>query len=152
MRSTVAGCILLVAVSLAPAAQNAKNERTNCDESGRILSLENAWNQAEAKHDVAALSMLLADTFAITDDDGSFMNREQWLVRVKSGIDQYEQLGNTGMTVQFYGSAAVVTGNYHERIKIKGKPVVQSGRFTDTWIRQNGQWKCVASQSTLTGH
>jgi hypothetical protein len=26
------------------------------------------------------------------------------------------------------------------------------GRFTDTWVNQNGTWQCVASQSTLIPH
>jgi len=35
---------------------------------------------------------------------------------------------------------------------VKGQPVVLSGRFTDTWIQEKNQWKCVASQSTLISH
>jgi hypothetical protein len=152
MRSTIVGGVWLAAINPAVAAQNAPNQRMAGDEIGRILSLENAWNQAGTKHDLAAMNMLLADTFAHTDVDGSFMNKAQWLAHVKSEVDQYEQLGNSGMTVQLYGNAAVVTGKYHERIRINGKPVLRSGRFTDTWIWRNGEWKGVASQSTLIGH
>jgi len=37
-----------------------------------ILSLESAWNQAEAKHDTGAMGLLIADVFEYTDSDGSF--------------------------------------------------------------------------------
>jgi hypothetical protein len=154
MRSAIAVCILLV-VSLAVHAQNAatiQNERSDGNESGRILSLENAWNQAETGHNAVAMSMLIADPFAYTDDDGAFMDRPQWLSHIKNDVDQYEQLGNTAMKVQLYGNAAIVTGFYHERVRTRGKQVSQSGRFTDTWIRQNDEWKCVASQATLIVH
>ena len=77
------------------------------------------------------------------------MNKSQWLAHVKDEVDQYEQLGNSGMVVHVYGNAPVVTGEYREKIKVRGKAVVRSGRFTDTWIQQNGEWKCVASQATL---
>jgi hypothetical protein len=40
--------------------------------------------------------MLLAETFEFTDDDGHFMNKSQWLAHIRNGVDQYEQLGNTG--------------------------------------------------------
>jgi ketosteroid isomerase-like protein len=120
------------------------------DESGRILALEKAWNEAGLKHDARALSMLLAETFAYTDSDGTFMERSQWLAHVKNEVDQYEQLANSGMTAHVYGSAAVVTGKYHEKIRVEGKVIVRAGRFTDTWIQQNAEWKCVASQATLT--
>ena len=149
MRSTIAGCVLLMAMCLVVGAQNG---RVANDESARILSLENAWNQAEVKHDARALSLLLAETFEYTDSDGSFMNKSHWLAHVKNEVDQYEQLGNSGMTVHVYGNAAVVTGEYREKIKVRGKAVVRSGRFTDTWIQQNGEWKCVASQATLISH
>jgi hypothetical protein len=92
------GCILLVAICLPIAAQR---ENVAGDESTRVLSLENAWNQAEVKHDARALSLLLAETFEFTDDDGHFMNKSQWL---------------------------------------------------DIWIKQNGEWKCVASQATLISY
>ncbi|MGA7572646.1 MAG: nuclear transport factor 2 family protein [Terriglobales bacterium] len=145
-RSAIFVYALLMAACLNVAAQIS---RVSSDESERVLSLENGWNQAEVRHDTRALSMLLADTFEYTDSDGSFLNRSQWLDQVGSGADQYEQLGNTGMVVHVYGNAAVVTGEYRERLRVKGKLVVRSGRFTDTWILQNGQWKCMASQSTL---
>jgi len=112
MRSAIAVCILLV-VSLAVHPQNAatiQNERSDGNESGRILSLENAWNQAETGHNAVAMSMLIADPFAYTDDDGVFMDRPQWLSHIKNDVEQYEQLGNTAMKVQLYGNAAIVTG------------------------------------------
>jgi ketosteroid isomerase-like protein len=143
------GCILLVAVCLPIAAQR---ENVAGDESTRVLSLENAWNQAEVKHDARALSLLLAETFEFTDDDGHFMNKSQWLAHIRNGVDHYEQLGNSGMAVHLYGNVAVATGIYQDKIREKGKVVSRSGRFTDIWIKQNGEWKCVASQATLISY
>jgi hypothetical protein len=56
------------------------------------------------------------------------------------------------MFVQIYGTVAVVTGEYQEKLKLAGKSVRDSGRFTDVWIQQGGEWKCVASQATLIRH
>ncbi len=148
MRSAIAGGILLGIIGLVCGAQS----RTASDESATVLSLENIWNQAEVGHDAAAMRMLLADTFLNTDDDGSLMNKTQWLAHLGKGSDQYELLSNRNMKADLYGDTAVVTGEYQEKLKEKGKMVVHSGRFTDTWVRQGGQWKCVASQSTLIGH
>lgn len=149
MRSTIGGLILLVAICLEIAAQP---EHVAGDESARILSLENAWNQAEVRHDARALSMLLTETFEFTDDDGRFMNKSQWLAHIKDGVDHYELLGNSGMAVHLYGDVAIATGIYKDKMKEKGKVVVRSGRFTDVWIRLNGEWKCVASQATLISY
>jgi len=127
----------------------AEPEKTTGDETARIRALENAWNEAETHHDVKALSFLLGDPFFYTDDDGSFMDKASWLARIGSGVDEYDSLGNSKMKIQVFSGAAVVVGEYHEKLKLAGNMVSRSGRFTDTWIQQNGQWKCVASQSTL---
>jgi ketosteroid isomerase-like protein len=146
IRSVVAAAGLLLVPALLLASGQVG--RTTRDETSRILTLENAWNQAEANQDAQAITMLLADTFEYTDADGSYKNKQEWLQQVKSGSDHYETLANSGMVVHIYGSAAVVTGEYHERVKLHGKSVTRSGRFTDTWIQQNGEWKCVSSQAT----
>jgi ketosteroid isomerase-like protein len=119
------------------------------NEATRILSLENAWDQAEVKHDAHAMNMLLADVFDYTDDDGSYMDRAQWLAHLGNAVDHYEHLDSRKMVVHLHGNIAVVTGMYQEKLREKGKPVTHYGRFTDTWIYQKGEWKCASSQSTL---
>ena len=77
------------------------------------------------------------------------MNKIQWLAYVKRGDENVQQLGNEDQVVQLYGNMAVVTGIYRETMARQGKAAPRRGRFTDTWIKQRGEWKCVASQSTL---
>ena len=103
MRSASAGCVFLVATCLAVAQQGS----ADADQSARVLSLENAWNRAEVTHDAKALSTLLAETFDFTDDDGRFMNKSQWLAHIRNGVDHYDQLSSSGMSVHLYGNVAV---------------------------------------------
>ena len=149
MRSTVLLGLFFVAVGVVMLAQGGT---TGGNETGRILALESAWNQAEVQHDARAMNMLLAETFEYTESDGRFMDKSHWLGLVAKGVDQYDQLGNTGIEVHLYGYVAIVTGAYRERIKSKKNAVVRGGRFTDIWLQQNGQWKCIASQATLISH
>jgi len=116
----------------------------------RVLSLENAWNEAESHRDVKALGALLAPTFVYTDADGAFSDRAQFLAGIPSTGST--QIVNEGMKAESYGDTIVVTGAYREQGVEKGKPYSVRGRFTDTWIRQNDQWLCVASQETLIAH
>ena len=143
------GCVLLVAMCVSASAQSGA---TAGDESARVLSLENAWNQAEVTHDSAALSALLAETFDFTDDDGQLMNKSQWLAYIRNGEAHYAPLGNSEMKVHLYGNVAVATGIYQDKVKENGKWFVRSGRFTDIWTQQNGGWRCVSSQATLISH
>jgi ketosteroid isomerase-like protein len=115
----------------------------------QIKQLERAWNQAEAKQEVKEVSSLLADSLVYTDYDGSFMNKSEYMKWVASPQQKSDHLYDEGLSVHMYGDAAVVTGIYRESGTNKGKPYVIRSRYTDTWIKRNGAWLCVASHSTL---
>jgi hypothetical protein len=131
--------------SNAPIAQ----EKSSNPDEIQIKQLERAWNQAEAKQEINEVSSLLADTLAYTDYDGTFMNKTEYLKWIVAPQQKADQLHDEGMTVQVYGNATITTGIYRESGTNKGKPYVVRSRFTDTWIRRNGTWVCVASHSTL---
>jgi ketosteroid isomerase-like protein len=148
MRAIVAGVLLLVLSSIVFAQHGSNTDA----EQTRILALENAWNRAEEHKDVKALDGLLADNLVYIDYDGSFMDKAQFMASVKAPSLHPEQIVNESMTAHIYGDSAVVTGIYREKGMNKGKPYLRRGRFTDTWVNQNGTWVCVASQSTLITH
>ena len=77
------------------------------------------------------------------------MNKDEYIQDVTKTVYQADHLYDEGLTVTVYGNAAVVTGIYRETGTTKGKSYTHRVRFTDTWIKQNGVWRCVASQSTL---
>jgi ketosteroid isomerase-like protein len=54
------------------------------------------------------------------------------------------------MKLHRHGDAVVVIGATHEKGTAKGKPYEHYGRFTDTWIKRDAQWLCIASQLALT--
>jgi ketosteroid isomerase-like protein len=141
--------MLLIASCLSAASQTTADveaERT------RILALENAWNLAEEHKDANALDGLLASTMVYVDYDGRFMDKAQFMASIKAPSLHPEQIVNESMTAHVYGDSAIVTGVYREKGVAAGKPYLRRGRFTDTWVNQNGTWVCVASQSTLISH
>jgi len=120
-------------------------------EKARVLSLENAWNEAEKHKDAKAIDGLLAATFAYTDSDGTLMNKEQYLASITEPAYKPDQIVNDSMEVHPYDHAAVVTGTYREKGAEKGKAYSRRGRFTDTWVQEKGGWLCAASHETLIG-
>jgi ketosteroid isomerase-like protein len=149
MRAIILAAHLILSLSPAMFAQHGSN--TDAEQT-RILALENAWNLAEEHKDVKALDGLLANTMVYIDYDGTFMDKAQFIASVKAPSLHPEQIVNESMTAHVYGDSAVVTGIYREKGVNKGKSYLRRGRFTDTWVNQNGTWVCVASQSTLITH
>jgi ketosteroid isomerase-like protein len=135
-------------VLLFPSAPLPQDKSVSADEI-QIKQLERAWNQAEAKQEVKEVSALLADTLVYTDYDGSFMNKSEYMKWVAAPEQKADHLYDEGSSVQVYGDAAVVTGIYRESGTNKGKRYVIRSRYTDTWIKRDGVWRCVASHSTL---
>jgi len=117
----------------------------------RVLSLENAWNEAEKNKDGKAIDALLAASFVYTDSDGEMMNKQEFLASIMAPSYHPEQIVNDTMRAQPYEHAVVVTGTYRERGTEKGKPYTRRGRFTDTWVQENGAWLCASSSETLMG-
>ncbi len=151
MRAMMAGFCLLAFTAWIPIAVAQKSTGSDPEQT-RIIALENAWNQAEEHKDAAALDALLADSLVYVDYDGSYMNKAEFMSAIKAPSLHPEQIVNEAMTAHVYGDSAVVTGIYHEKGISAGKPYLRRGRFTDTWVKVNGTWQCVASQSTLVMH
>jgi len=115
----------------------------------KLLALENAWNQAQLRHDAKALDSLVSDTFVYTDYDGTVMNKAQFLADLKDPSYNATLSTNDGMKVFSYQDMAVVIGRYHTKGTYKHRPFEHYGRFTDTWVYQNAIWQCVASHTSL---
>jgi hypothetical protein len=134
----------IIALFLAPLAQAAEQ----ADE-GKILALENAWNQAQLHHNSTAVASMLPDTFIYTDYDGTVMNKTQFLADLKGTDYQATLVANEDVKVFAYEGAAIVIGIYHTKGRYKGRPFEHWGRFTDTWLFEKSVWLCVASHTSL---
>ena len=140
--------LLLAIAALASLALVQTHAKATDDET-QITQLERAWNQAETGGDPSALAPLFEDTLVYVDYDGSLMNKAEYLRSVANPVSKPDHIRDEGMKAYVYGSTGIVSGIYRETGTAKGKPYTRRARFTDTWIRQSGTWKCVASQSTL---
>jgi ketosteroid isomerase-like protein len=140
--------ILLLAFLLLPFGANIS--RAQGDET-KIIALENLWNQMQINHDADAMGKLLDSDFVLTDYDGTVMNKGQFLESIRDKSTQLTVEGSTDMKLHTHGDTVVVVGATHEKGTEKGKAFSHSGRFTDTWIKKDGQWLCVASQLSLLG-
>ena len=114
-----------------------------------MKGLEEKWEQAQLKGDAAALGALLANGFVSTSNTGEVHNKTEILDRLKSGALKLQTSKLDDLRVMVFGDAAVVVGHWQGKGTEKGKPFDEAERFTDTWVKRAGQWRCVASQGTL---
>ena len=115
----------------------------------RIVGLENIWNQAQIHHDATAMGSMLHPDFVFTDFDGTVMSKPQFLASIRDISNRVIQEVSNDMKVHRFGDTAVVTGATHEKGNQRGKAYEHYGRFTDTWIKHDSEWICVASHLGL---
>jgi hypothetical protein len=115
----------------------------------KLVALERMWNQAQVMRDATAVASMISDKFVNTEWDGEVSDRGKFLADFADPKFQPSAMSIDEVKVEMYASTAIVTGNYHTKGTYGSKPYEHFGRFTDTWVFEDGKWLCVASHSSL---
>jgi len=115
----------------------------------KLVALERMWNQAQLVRDASAIASMIGDKFINTEYDGEVSDRGKFLADFADPKFQPSIMGIDDVKVQMYSTTAIVTGTYHTKGTYGAKPYEHFGRFTDTWVYQDGKWLCVASHTSL---
>src|SRR6267378_1807353 len=108
----------------------------------KIIALENLWNQMQINHDADAMGKMLDSDYVFTDYDGTVLTKGQFLASIRDKSLQVTVEVSENMKLFRHGDTLIVIGSTREKGAEKGKPFSHLGRFTDTWIKKDGQWLC----------
>ena len=108
-----------------------------------LFGLEDEWPQALIKRDPAVFRRLLAPAYVYTDDRGVF-TKEQVIADNTAGSDTVTASSNESMKAYLYGNTAIVVGLLIVKGHSPDGPFDRRYRFTDTWMKREGRWQCVA--------
>ncbi|MGB9234450.1 MAG: nuclear transport factor 2 family protein [Terriglobales bacterium] len=123
---------------------------TSTTNKANLVALERIWGQAQVNRDARTVAAMLGEHFVDTEYDGVTNNRSAFLAEITDPDFKPTLMTIGNVTVEVYGNAAVITGDYHAKGTYGNKPYEHFGRFTDTWVYQDGKWICVASHSSRT--
>lgn len=119
------------------------------DDAMMLGYLENDWNNADVKKDKPWFDKYYAADYTnVSSSDGSIMNKAEDIAdTMKPGGADWVEMSNLGIRIE--GNTAIVTGVNHVKGKdAKGVAFDRRIRFTDTWIKRDGQWQAWATQGT----
>ena len=141
--------ILLLTIAL-PVWRVAAGDVAKTADEQALLDLEYQWAKAYVSVNADQLASILSPDYIQTNTRARVTDREEEVADLRKGTFRYEKFETTEMKVQIYGEAAVVTGLIAAKgtDKASGKTIEGQMRMTDTFIRQNGKWLVVASQTT----
>ena len=113
-----------------------------------LIRVENAWKQAVVKRDVSALQYLYADEYMSVDQEGMTWNKKQDIEIDTAGVSRLSTYKLEDINVRIYGDVAVVTGRNYATGKVLDGAAKAQTRFTDVFVKRDGRWQCVHSQTT----
>jgi len=149
VKRTIAFLLLAVAVVAVAQAQKDRAGQGSDAATQAIINVENSWVDALVKADLAALESILADTYVDTDEHSRRGGKQDVFSFLKSGDLKLDSIKLSDMQVQIYGDAAVVVGSSTQAGSFLGGPVAEKIIFTDTFVKQNGKWRAVASHRSV---
>jgi ketosteroid isomerase-like protein len=113
-----------------------------------LIELEQGWNEAFYRKDVAFIENLLADEFMATYGDGSRGDKAKELALTAEFNQQVESAIQGEFTVRVYRDTAVVWFTLHLVGIRQGQRAEVTFRYTDVWVLRDGRWRCVSTHST----
>jgi ketosteroid isomerase-like protein len=139
-------CFLSLVLAAALPAQ-AKQPKADSDAaiSQTLQAMEQAWLNAEKNHDAAAFEQLVADDWIAISPDGKSETKAERAAEIETAHIDSATLGD--LKVRVLGDTAVVTGTDDESTMEGGKKSSDHYAWTDVFVRRNGKWLAVASQT-----
>jgi ketosteroid isomerase-like protein len=136
--------VCLLSLSIAVGQEASKTGTTE----DQIKQREQNWAQATVKEGAAAVDQYEADDIIDTDPSGRVTDKTQDKTDLSSDDLKFQSVDVSDLKVHVYGNTAVAAGTSTIKGTYKGQDISGKYRFTDTWVKRNGKWLAVASQST----
>lgn len=140
--------IVLISTSCSSPDQVKSNSVGQPHNQEELRQIENQWKEALLNQDTNVLKQILADDVVITTSNGVIESKSEFEADIKSDARKYQSLAFEDVKVSIYGNTAVVTGRAIVSDRSFGQESNHPGRFTRVYVKEQDQWKMVASQST----
>jgi ketosteroid isomerase-like protein len=114
-----------------------------------VLYMENDWNEARKRKDIAWFERNIADDATLSTSAGTVQSKRHALAAIAADKRVMESVEALEPNVRVEGNTAIVTGisRYRGRDE-QGKPFEQRVRFTGVFIKRDGRWLVWATQGT----
>ncbi len=114
----------------------------------QIKTATNDLMAAVLKADTDAMDKILSDDYTGVRGDGSVLTKAQEIEKYKSGAIKYETNEIKDLKIRVYGHTAVSTSLSSSKNIRDGQQHIGTTRNIRVWVKQKGDWKCVAYQTT----
>jgi ketosteroid isomerase-like protein len=118
------------------------------DSEKQVASLSQHNYAALVAGNTSALDAILSDDWLVIDPFGEVISKARQAKELKDGTTDFVSIDSSDVKVRVYGDAAVVTGRYQVKLKIRGRENTIPVRITESFAKQGGKLRCVSTQVT----
>jgi ketosteroid isomerase-like protein len=120
----------------------------NSDDEQALKKIQHQWADARLKRDSSFATQIEADDFTVVWPDGQIINKQDDVKSYEADGAVFSEFKITDLGVRFYRETAIVLGEGSIKGHTPTKDLSSKYVWTDTFVKQNGAWKAVASQVT----
>jgi ketosteroid isomerase-like protein len=140
------GSLLLVAATAA-CGSNTPSRDGHRETQQELTALEREVAEVAARGDLTMMERVLADDFVGIEANGQQLNRTQLLDRFHLPDYQVLTLRHEDIRVHVFGDCAVATATTVLEARYKGQEIRGRFPYTRVWLKRNGRWQAVFTQS-----
>jgi ketosteroid isomerase-like protein len=148
MIKTLVVFALLMITSLSNSLAQQAQQSIPTKHEEEVRQLERQWLDAYEQKNSEAMDRIVANDFIITFPNGAMQTKPQLLAMIKAPPKPGQptmRFRTEDVRSRAYGDTVILTGRVVSEYERDGKPVKEQSRYTDTYVRRNGQWQVVAS-------
>jgi hypothetical protein len=119
---------------------------------GQVRKAERTLLRAAVAGDTHTAAALLAHGFQQIDVTGTAETRADYLATIGGGIDFVTLKPVKPIRVRVHGNSAVARVKLRFKVVAGGQTLQHQGWTTDLFVRRDGRWKVLWSQSTAIPH
>ncbi|HEY8314403.1 MAG TPA: nuclear transport factor 2 family protein [Candidatus Baltobacteraceae bacterium] len=115
----------------------------------QLIALNLRLQVATQQYDVATLRSLITDDYELISASGKVYDRSAFLADAADRSVVYELNEPEDVSVRHYNDdCAIVTAILHVRFRIGAKRKDTRIRYSDVWIKQNGEWHYASGEAS----
>lgn len=146
---TIAVALAIATIPSTAAASKAKSSNTENNAVATITQMENASVTADLAGDTSFVENNYADNFTSGSSWGNWETKQSILADMKDGAkNKTNSEAISELNVRVYGDTAIATYRNTYDSMFHGEHRARTVLSTDTFVKQNGSWKQVASHSS----
>jgi ketosteroid isomerase-like protein len=144
--------ILLLAIVVASGAKiHAQNEENaSKNDEAALVAINRQFIKNFINNDTVEHTRIIHPNFLFIGKDGSLHDRNEYMAGWAHGYDQkiIPEFVLEEVQVRIFDDVALIVAKTRDKTMKDGQWTIGETRYTDTYIKENGEWKCVQVQLT----